>query len=82
MASREVKQEIDTIGSIHDLMQSAQFPGHLSEKVLIGVLYLRKLHGELVKKTRADEEALAEQMAPTPKQVEEAKAIANEAKPA
>ncbi len=82
MASKEMKTEIETIGTIHDLLQVGTYPGHLSQKILVSALYLQKLHSELTKKARFDEEALAEQMAPTPKQVEETRAVANEGKPA
>ncbi len=79
---QQMKQEIEAVGTIHDLLQVGMFPGHVSQKLLISQLYMRKLHDELKVKERQDEEARAEEMAPTPKQIEEARAVANEAKPA
>lgn len=78
MNSQTMKQEIEAVGTIHDLLQLGTFPGHVSQKLLVSQLYMRRLHEELKIKERADEEARAEAMAPTPKQVEEARAIANE----
>lgn len=76
--AQQMKQEIEAVGTIHDLLQLGVFPGHVSQKLLVSQLYMRKLHEELRHKERADEEARAEDMAPTPKQVEEARAVANE----
>lgn len=78
--AQQMKQEIEAVGIIHDLLQLGVFPGHVSQKLLVSQLYMRKLHEELRNKERADEEARAEDMAPTPKQVEEARAVANESK--
>lgn len=80
MSSQTMKQEIEAVGTIHDLLQLGVFPGHVSQKLLISQLYMRKLHEELRHKERVDEEARAEEMCPTPKQIEEARAIAKEAK--
>lgn len=78
--AQQMKQEIEAVGTVHDLLQLGVFPGHVSQRLLLSQLYMRKLHEELRAKERADEEARAEDMAPTPKQVEEARAIANEPK--
>lgn len=80
MSSQTMKQEIEAVGTVHDLLQLGVFPGHVSQKLLISQLYMRKLHEELRLKERADEETRGADMCPTPKQVEEARAIANEAK--
>lgn len=78
MSSAQMKQEIDAVATIHDLLHLGVFPGHVSQKLLVSQLYMRKLHDELKIKERQAEEALAEQMAPTPKQIEEARAVAKE----
>lgn len=76
--AQQMKQEIEAVGTIHDLLQLGTFPGHVSQKLLISQLYMRKLHDELRLKERADEEARAEDMAPTPKQIEEARSLAKQ----
>lgn len=65
MASREEKLEIERIAKIHDFLQVGQFPGAVAQELLISQAYMRQLHDGMLKRAKAAEEKLAEEMAPS-----------------
>ncbi len=78
MASKELKMEIEVLAQAHDLFNVGTFPGHVAKQVLMAQGYLKAVYEGMKAQARQAEEALAAEMAPTPKQVEETRAVAAE----